>query len=272
MSRSMVKKIHGAQHGIRLKKQYGQHFLRAQSVVDHMLSKVTLTPESSVFEIGCGDGFLTRSIQQHSFQRLWVFEIDPEWALYVCKHYPDKRMTIFEDNILDIDFCCFESHKPWTLLSNLPYQITFPILHKLQQHRDLLKEGVIMIQEEVAQKIVKTYGRGYGYPSLFFQHYFEWKLLEKVPPVAFYPPPKVESRLLYFKPRLILDPIEHEAGFWQFIKRCFGQPRRTLKNNLQQYHYDLSKIPESTLALRAQQMSKEDFLGIWHDLIPSSYL
>ena len=86
-----------------------------------------------------------------------------------------------------------------------------------------------MIQEEVAQKIVKTSGRGYGFPSLFFQHYFEWKLLEKVPPGAFFPPPKVYSRLLYFKPKKMLQQIPDEAEFWEFIKHCFAQPRRTLK-------------------------------------------
>ena len=58
-----------------------------------------------------------------------------------------------------------------------------------------------MIQEEVAQKLVKTSGRGYGYPSLFFQHYFDLQLLMKIAPGAFFPPPKVHSRLVYFKPR-----------------------------------------------------------------------
>ena len=88
------------------------------------------------------------------------------------------------------------------MLANLPYQVTFPILHNFQKNRHLLKEGVIMIQEEVAEKILKTSGRGYGYPSLFFQRYFTWKKLDKVPPTAFFPPPKVDSRLLYFKPRM----------------------------------------------------------------------
>ena len=71
---------HASAHGIQLKKGYGQHFLRDQSVVDKMIAQVTLTPETSVFEIGCGDGFLTKSILQTPIRRLWVFEIDPEWA------------------------------------------------------------------------------------------------------------------------------------------------------------------------------------------------
>lgn len=253
-------------HGITLKKKFGQHFLRVQMYVDHMLQAVQLTPESSVFEIGCGDGFLTRSIEKQPLARLWVFEIDPSWAEYVRYTYPDPRMTIFEDNILDIDFSRFGPYKPWTLLSNLPYQVTFPILHVLVANRHLLKEGVIMVQEEVAQKIVKTYGRGYGFISLFFQHFFAWKLLDKVPPSAFYPPPNVESRLMYFKPYDNLTPIPDEEKFWHFIKGCFAQPRRTLKNNLQSYHYDLMLLPEDILGLRAQQMSMQDLLHVWEVL------
>lgn len=228
-----------------------------------MIDAVQLDENSSIFEIGCGDGFLTKSILTKPCARLWIFEIDHQWADYVKSQYPDPRMSMFEENILDISWEPFKQNAPWTLLSNLPYAVTFPILHMLKENRHLLKEGVIMLQEEVAQKIVKSSGRGYGFPSLYFQHFFSWRLLDKVPAKAFYPPPKVESRLLYFKPHDTVDVIEREAEFWEFIKRCFHQPRRTLRNNLQGFHYDLSRIPADTFALRAQQMSKQQLLELW---------
>jgi 16S rRNA (adenine1518-N6/adenine1519-N6)-dimethyltransferase len=250
-------------HGIYLKKKYGQHFLRDQQVVEHMLDHVDLTPQSSVLEIGCGDGFLTQEIVKHPMARFWIFEIDPQWTGFVKNAIPDKRIAIHQENILDVDFKRFEPYKPWTVLSNLPYQITFPILYLFQANRGLFKEGVIMIQEEVAQKIVKTSGRGYGFPSLFFQYYFDWKLLQKVRPGAFIPPPNVYSRLLYFKPKENLEPIPEEEKFWQFIKHCFVQPRRTLRNNLQQFHYNLMHFSDQILGLRAQQMKMQDFLRMW---------
>jgi len=250
-------------HGISLKKKYGQHFLRQSSYVYQMLDAVSLNEKSSVFEIGGGDGFLTKNILQMPFERLWVFEIDNDWAEHLKKTINDSRLKIVEANILDIDFSIFENDKPWTLLANLPYQVTFPILYRLQKNRKLLKEGVIMIQEEVAAKILKTRGRGYGYPSLFFQHYFDWKKLAKVPPTAFHPPPKVFSRLLYFKPKKDVVSIPDEERFWKFIKVCFKQPRRTLKNNLAQAHIESSKISEETLRLRAQQLCMNDFLNLW---------
>ena len=254
--------------GIRLKKEYGQHFLRDPRVVEHMIAAVSINAKTSVFEVGPGDGFLTRAILQTSAARLWSFEIDAQWAQHLEQTIKDQRFQVILENFLDVDFATLEAHRPWTVLANLPYLITFPILHRLQEHRHLLHEGVIMVQEEVAQKIVKTSGRGYGYPSLFFQHYFEWRLLDKVPPTAFYPAPKVFSRLLYFKPRAQVTPIEEEPRFWEFIRVCFKQPRRTLFNNLRQSHYDMNKISPDALQLRAQQMTMSDLLAAW-DLVRS---
>lgn len=254
------------QHDIQIKKKYSQNFLREQWVIDSMLNNVILTQGTAVFEIGGGSGFLTQSILKQDIARLWVFEIDPEWASHLKSKFKDPKLTVFEQNILDYDFANFEPNKPWTLLSNLPYQITFPILYLLQKNMHLLKEGVIMVQEEVAQKLLKTGGRDYGFPSLYFQYYFDWKMLDKIPPTAFYPAPKVFSRLLYFKPNFNRVEIPQEDHFWKFIKVCFKQPRRTLKNNLNGTQYNLSKITEETLALRAQQLSMDDLLEIWNQI------
>lgn len=259
-------KKHGRAQGIALKKDYGQHFLRNDSIAQKIVMSVNLDENSSVFEIGCGDGALTRVILQNKLARLWVFEIDPEWAALVQKRLPNSRMKVFVQDFLTVDFAALEPYKPWTLLANLPYQITFPLLYKLQEHRHLLAEGVIMIQEEVAKKLVATHGRGYGFVSLFFQHYFELRLLDKISPSSFYPPPKVFSRLLYFKPRKELIEIPDETNFWEFVRAIFKQPRRTIKNNLSQKHYDLSKISEETLMMRGQQMNIQDLISLWNTI------
>jgi len=252
--------------GIGLKKKYGQHFLNDQSVVDTILRQVSFDDSTSVFEIGCGEGFLTKSILEQKFARFWIYEIDSEWADYVASNYKDERMTMFTADILQTDFAVFNEYKPWILLSNLPYQVTFPILYKLTENHTLLKEAVVMVQEEVAEKIIKTSGRGYGFTSLYLQHFFEWKMLIRIEPKSFYPPPKINSRLLYFKPKTNLVQIPNEAEFWSFIKRCFSHPRRNLKNNLKPFHYDLNRLSEETLNLRAQQIDMTGFLEIWNKL------
>ena len=253
---------HGKAHDIILKKKYGQHFLRDQSVVDHMIEAVQIDG-ASVFEIGPGGGFLTKSILAQPIERLWCYEIDSDWAAYIKETYDDSRLTVHLENFLDIDWQSLAAHQPWTVLANLPYQVTFPILHDFHENRHMLKEGVVMVQEEVAQKIVKTRGRGYGFISLFFQWFFDLKLMDKIPPGAFYPPPKVFSRLLYFKPKTDVPIIPDEDEFWKFIKVCFRQPRRTLRNNLIQSHYDIAHLSDELLKKRAQELTMDDFLVIW---------
>lgn len=249
-------------NGIFLKKRLGQHFLRDGLVTHDMIERVEVEG-MPVLEIGCGDGFLTRAILRQPVDRLQVFEIDSEWADYVRKSISDQRLSVANVDVLRADFEILSADAPWLILANLPYQVTFPILHRIQAHRALFKEGVVMVQEEVAQKIVKTGGRGYGYPALFFQHYFDWELLQLVRPDAFLPPPKVNSRLLYFKPRVITDPILDEENFWKFIRQCFSQPRRMLKNNFVGSIYDATKIPARFDNLRAQQMSMADLREVW---------
>jgi 16S rRNA (adenine1518-N6/adenine1519-N6)-dimethyltransferase len=246
------------------KKKFGQHFLRSTRVVTTIIESVSIDHSTSIFEIGCGDGFLTRAILTTPCARLWVFEIDPEWAEYVRSRINDPRLTLLEQNILELDVAQLKEYAPWTLLANLPYQITFPILHMLWENRAILNEGVIMVQEEVAQKIVKNHGKGYGFSSLFFQYYFEWKMLDKIAPSDFEPAPKVYSRLLYFKPKVGVPTIPHEAQFWNFIKVCFKYPRRTFANNIKQTHIPVSLIPDAYLSLRAQQMTIDDFLLLWN--------
>ncbi len=253
----------------RKKKALGQHFLRKATVVDHMIDNVAITPDVSVVEIGCGDGFLTSAIlRQTNCKSLLVYEIDPEWVDFVQKKIKDDRLVIKNENILDVDFqSSLESKKPLVLLANLPYQITFPILFKIQKNKALFQEGVVMVQEEVAQKIVATHGKKYSPTSMFLQHHFEWKLIEKVEPGAFVPPPKVFSRTVYFRPKFDLQEIPQETEFWGFLKLCFRSPRQTLKNNLKSTKYDSHRVLSSEiLALRAQQISFDGFVDLWKQI------
>lgn len=257
----MKKKVPSSD-GIHLKKKHGQYFLRDKHIILDMLSHINLKSQS-VFEIGCGDGFLTREIFVQDVERLWVFEIDPEWAKKVGRECLGSNFKMHITDFLEVDLEILKPYAPWMVLSNLPYHLTFPILHRLQEYRHYLSEGIVMMQEEVAQKIVKTHGKGYGYVSLFFQYYFDWKLLAKVPPTAFYPEPKVFSRLLKFSVKKNVEPIPNEKEFWKFIKLCFAHPRRTFRNNILQTHIELETIPVKYLELRAQQMTMLDFLELW---------
>lgn len=257
-------------HGMRVKKEHGQNFLRDERVLHEITQAVSLD-HSNVLEIGCGDGVLTRALLANKINKLVVYEIDPEWAIYVKNILVDDRLTILQENFLDANLEKTLNHentlKPkWVVAANLPYHVTFPILRKFISINDMLAEGVIMVQEEVAQKIVANIGRSYGYISLYFQYFFDWKLLSKVTPTSFYPAPKVFSRLLHFTPRVDRPEIVNLDDFWHFIRAAFSQPRRMLRNCLSSYHYDLSKIDDELLAKRAQQLKPEELLAIWEKL------
>jgi 16S rRNA (adenine1518-N6/adenine1519-N6)-dimethyltransferase len=251
----------------RKKKKHGQNFLRKQSVVDHMVHKVAIDSNTPVLEIGPGSGFLTKTIlQQSNCKLLNAYEIDPEWADVLTKTIRDKRFSVQVANILDVDLTQFDASHKWVVLANLPYHVTFPILFKIQRHKELFSEGVVMVQEEVAQKIVSKGGRSLGTISFLLQRHFTWELMEKIEPAAFDPAPKVFSRLIHFKPRFDAAPIENEEDFWKFVKAAFHSPRQTLRNNLKSFHYDETKLSVEQLGLRAQQMKFEDFLVVWNVL------
>jgi 16S rRNA (adenine1518-N6/adenine1519-N6)-dimethyltransferase len=257
----------------RKKKKFGQHFLRNNIVVDHMINRVVITDKTPVLEIGCGDGFLTKAIlTQTPCKQLWSYEIDYEWAAYVQEHVRDKRLSVIEKNILEEDWeKALTADAPWVMLANLPYQVTFPILFFVKAHKHLFSEGVVMVQEEVAQKIVARTGKQFSPTTMLLQYHFSWELLDRVPPSFFVPPPKVTSRLLYFKPLLDQQPIPEEELFWKFVKACFRSPRQTLRNNLRTTHYlDTQIIDNSKLSLRAQEFTFKDFLILWQNFLARS--
>lgn len=248
------------------KKQLGQHFLRKNSVVDNMIHAVKVTPETTVIEIGCGDGFLTKAIlNQTKCKKLVCFEIDKEWANYVRGIIHDQRLDLRLQNILDASFDTVESSAPLIMLANIPYQITFPILYLVQKSKDRFGDIILMVQEEVGQKLAADHGRSFSAVTMFFQHHFDIKLLEKIEPGAFTPPPKVFSRLVQLTPRQAPF-IPNEPLFWDTIRLCFKAPRQTLRNNLRTTHYDLTRLSPETLNKRAQQLTFEDFLAIWDTL------
>lgn len=249
------------------KKSLGQHFLRNKAVVHNMLAQTRSACENStILEIGCGDGFLTEQIlAQTGCKRLVCLEVDPEWARVVTTKIKDPRLLVLNVNALDYDWNSFYDGTPMVLLANLPYNVSIPLLKKLRLNSPLFQQGVFMVQEEVAQKLTAQTGRSFGSLSLFMQHVFEMNLLQKIDPSSFSPPPKVTSRLVHFKPQATSVAIEQEEGFWKFIKACFASPRRMLKNNLAGYNFDAKIVEQQIGGLRAQQLNFEQLLSFWHN-------
>jgi len=245
------------------KKHFGQHFLISQDPINTMLSAITITPETTIVEIGCGNGILTKALLASRCKAVHVIEIDPDWARYIYDTIHDPRLTIHNEDALDFDFTTLKSGGPLVLMANLPYVITFPLFEKLAANHTIFDDGMVMIQEEAAERITHTSGRRCGAVSLFLQYYFSFKNYEKVPPKSFSPPPKVMSRLVRFAPNAELMQLSDAKNFWLFVRACFKSPRQMLGNNLKRTPYAWQKLNPETLQLRAQQLTVKELHDIW---------
>ncbi len=121
--------------------------------------------------------------------------------------------------------------EPRAIVSNMPYNITGPLLTKVAECHDLIESAVLMMQREVAEKIVAQVGdRNRGSISVFLQLLFVIEPVCKVPPGAFAPPPKVDSMVLKLVPTG--REIANEAAVFRTVRAGFSQPRKTVVNNL----------------------------------------
>lgn len=245
---------------MKLKKSLGQNFLKdrylAETIVDHLSCSSDI-----VLEIGPGNRALTEFIFKKKYKLFHIIELDPHWATLASDTYKEHDyVTVFQKSILEhvLDKKYF-----YSIIGNIPYNITFPILMKIIDNCNIINEAVIMMQEEVAQKLVKKKGGDYGPISILMQLLFDIQLCDFVPPTKFNPPPAVNSRVVYFKkkinPILAFDLIE---GFKKFIAYFFVFPRKKIKSQNLPEHIAIflsSEIKE----LRAQEISPSEFLILY---------
>ena len=174
--------------------------------------------------------------------------------------------------MLQQDLAKLAGHDTFRVYGNLPYYITSPILHQLFGYADRIASIHIVIQLEVAERIVARPGhREYGYLSAACQFYTHPRIALKIPPGAFRPPPKVQSALVEMTlpgERQNLR-ITDEPKFLKFIQLCFGQKRKTLRNNLRAISFrrenprDALKSNDLRPDVRAEQLTLAQFAAIF---------
>jgi 16S rRNA (adenine1518-N6/adenine1519-N6)-dimethyltransferase len=186
-------------------------------------------------EIGAGHGEMT-SLLARQVGRLIAIELDPKLLSRLREQTAGlPNVTVTAGDVLALDLDALTGPARFRAYGNLPYYITSPIVHRLLAHADRLEAAFLVVQLEVAARITAHPGtREYAYFSAFTQFYSRPEMLLRIPPGAFQPPPKVYSALvaLRFPGERSQLGVEDEAGFLTFLKVCFAQKRKTLRNNL----------------------------------------
>ncbi|MCD6581852.1 MAG: ribosomal RNA small subunit methyltransferase A [Desulfuromusa sp.] len=216
----------------RTKKRFGQHFLHDRTVIDKIIVAAQLDPQQQVVEIGPGLGVLTDELLPRS-AHVQAMEIDRD-LIARLEARNDSRLTVHAGDVLKLPWRELLLQPPYTLVANLPYNISSQVVFRLIEHRDLFKRMVLMFQREVGERLVATPGgKDYGILSVLCQLWFEIKTVTLVKPGAFTPPPKVDSIVLNFQPlqNPRVDPVD-EVFFKKVVKGAFTQRRKTLRNSL----------------------------------------
>lgn len=248
-------------------KRLGQHFLIDQNIVRKIVAAAELTPADTVLEIGPGRGILTEALS-HAAGRVVAIEIDSELCELLQARQADWK---------NVELICadalrhpFEDLPAGVVVANLPYYISTPLLFKFLEHRRRFSRLVLMLQNEVADRLIAGAGTSdYGVLSVMTQYAAEVKKAFKVSADCFRPRPDVGSAVVVLRPRpQALLPPEEEPRFAAVVKAAFAHRRKTLVNSLRDEGYDARAVTEAATALRlapsirAERLTLEQFMEL----------
>ena len=211
--------------------------MRDRRVIQRIMRSLDLLPGDAVLEIGAGPGTMTELLAGQA-AKVWAVELDPRLAGGLREKFgASPQVEVVEADILKVSIdalCRAAGRDRIRVFGNLPYYITSPCLLHLFESHSRITDIVVMVQREVAERIVAAPGsEAYGLFSVTCQYYTEPRMLFVIPPQAFQPVPKVPSALV----RMRVDSkkemlgIEDEQAFWQLVREAFAQKRKTLVNN-----------------------------------------
>lgn len=261
-------------YGFSFKKSLGQNFLIDINILYKIIETAQLDKTKGVLEIGPGIGSLTEQLAK-SAGKVVSIEIDRRLIPILEENlvlYPNVKIihadilkcdikTVIEEN--------FREQSEVSVVANLPYYITSPILMKLLEERLSIRHIVVMIQKEVAERIAAKPGsKSYGVLSILAQFYAEPTVVMTVPQTVFIPEPNVESAVLKLTVRREWPvQVDNVELFYKVVKTSFSQRRKTLYNNLLQLFQGKEKeklfkiLDEAGIepARRGETLSIEEF-------------
>jgi 16S rRNA (adenine1518-N6/adenine1519-N6)-dimethyltransferase len=254
----------------RPKKSLGQNFLHDANVARKIVRAFHLRYGDRVLEIGPGKGALT-SLLLLELPRLTAIELDDKLAGQLNAAF-GERLTLYNDDVLDVDLhsLALNGHGKFRIVGNIPYNITSPILFWIIDSSDVVADCTLMMQREVAQRLVaKPRSKEYGILSVFAQYYSTPKLLFTVSPQSFYPVPDVTSAIVSLdfetpRPNRVAD----DAIFRALVRGTFGKRRKTLRNGLRSLDISATFLDAASTDLdrRPEELSVVEFVALANEL------
>ena len=242
----------------------GQNFLVDDNIARKIVATLNASKTDPVIEIGPGRGALTRHLLEN-YEDFTAIELDKDLSKLLQKTYPG--IGLIEGDVLGLDWARLQEGKsPVHVIGNLPYYITSPILFRLIEARNSIAEAVVMVQAEVATRLVAEPGsRQYGRLSVMVQSAVGVEHCFRVPSTVFRPRPRVDSavvRLDFSRSSRLPEEIPDDL-FARIVKEAFSQRRKKLSNSLGRVATELGvEIPPAIADRRADDLSVDDYLMV----------
>jgi len=257
------------------KKSLGQNFLEDQFTIDEIARLSMASKDDIVVEIGPGLGVLTDALAERAGKVIAVELDDRLIPILNTKFALVDNVDIVHQDILQFDWSVIDNTKTLRIVGNLPYYITTPILLGLLEKKVNAKIITVMVQKEVADKIVVgPKGTDYGVLAVSLQYYANCTKVLDVPSYMFKPAPKVDSavvRLDVFEEHRL--PPDLEKKFFMLVKKAFSQRRKTLSNSLAGYNGLTKEEIETVLnniaidpKRRAESLSVDDYVRLCKEI------
>jgi 16S rRNA (adenine1518-N6/adenine1519-N6)-dimethyltransferase len=212
------------------RKRFGQHFLADAAILDAIVEAVDPRPGDALVEIGPGLGALTGPLLARA-GRLVAIELDRDLAARLRGR---PGLDLIEGDALAVDYAGLAQRLGDSLriVGNLPYNISTPILFRLLDAAERVRDQHAMLQREVVERMVAApASKAYGRLSVMLQWRYEMELLLQVPPAAFDPPPRVDSAVVRMRPRPGIDG-SLRATLEALVASAFSQRRKLLRHTL----------------------------------------
>ena len=231
---------------IKMSKKLGQNFLIKRGIVDEIVKAADLQEGEPVLEIGPGIGTLTQGLAQ-SGANVTAIELDTRLLEVLDTTLAQySNVTIVHGDVLKFDVPSIMNHEPFKVVANLPYYITTPIIMSLLESRLPIERLVVMVQKEVALRMVAKPGtKDYGALSVAVQYYTKPDIVLDVPPKSFLPAPAVTSSVIrcVLRDKPPVDVVD-EKLFFRVVKAGFAQRRKTFANTMKTTGLSKDRIEE----------------------------